>query len=522
MSKYIAIDLESSGLYVVAGTARSGTAKIEQALSWAAGADPGPPTLSQENARSLGEQLRDRLKAAGIPAAPVLVSVGRDRVILKEIRHPAVHAREEPALVRFQAMKEITDSPDDVVIDYVPQTGTTAEGEKRALAVVLRKDVLTAIQTMCTAAGFKLAGVTPRPFAVASGLLRAFHTASAPPPESLSESFAVLSVGASGGEYAVIREGEVCFSRAVPAPVLASEPQLTSEIRRNLAVFAGQDPSHPVKALYIAESGPIGWTSRLRAAVGIPVHPYDPLDGAAPDITGQARGHFAGAAGLLAARAGSVLPINFASPRQPRAEAHPLKQKVLLAALVAMLLIAAGAVFGWMQLQAANNRLVMLETRKVALQESVTRLEPLEKQYQAVEQWQSREVAWLDELYDMADRFPNGDRMRLTQFSGTAIQPDRAGKQEAQARLEMKLATSVPQQVDDLMTAIERDNKVGKKLLYVGTQKIAQQDVFTIITKVNRRLPNEYTRFPAFSPPNRNLLAAPPKDAPAQDPDYEP
>jgi len=62
--------------------------------------------------------------------------------------------------------------------------------------------------------------------------------------------------------------------------------------------------------------------------------------------------------------------------------------------------------------------------------------------------------------------------------------------------------------VDELVTAIERDRQ-DKKYFYLGTQKIVQQDVFTILTKVNRRQPNEYTRNPAFSLPNRKLFAAP-------------
>lgn len=509
MSKYLAIDLDTSGLFVIAGSARGGTVKIDQALSWTSDNDGGPPALTLENAKAVGEQLRDRVKAAGIPAAPVLVSVGRDRVILKEIRHPDVRPIEEPALVRFQALKEITEAPDDVVIDYVPLGGAAPDGEKRALAVVLRKEVLGAIQAVCAAAGWKLAGVTPRPFAVAAGLTKAFATAAAPPPENANESTGVLTLGPAGGEFVVVRNSEVLFTRAVPAPVSTNESLLVGEIRRNLAVYAGQDPAHPVKSVYVAESGPVGWMSRLRTGVGVPVHAYDPLDTAVPELTGAVRGRFVGAAGLLAARSTDALPINFASPRQPRVEAHPMKQKVLLAALVALLLIAAGGLFGWMQLQAADDKIAQLQTRKDALQESVTRLEPIDKQYKAVEQWQSREVVWIDELFDMSDRFPQGDKLRLTQFNGTAIQPDKTGKQEAQARLELKLATSQQQAVDDLVTAIERDNP-GKRYFYLGTQKRVQQDVFTIETKVIRRQPNEYTRYPAFSPPNRKLFAPPP------------
>ena len=68
------------------------------------------------------------LKKAGISAAPVLASIGRERVILKEIRHPPVPTKEEPALVRFQTAKELSESPDDVIIDYTPLSDPAAPG----------------------------------------------------------------------------------------------------------------------------------------------------------------------------------------------------------------------------------------------------------------------------------------------------------------------------------------------------------------------------------------------------------
>ena len=37
---------------------------------------------------------------------------------MKELRCPAVSADEEPAMVRFQATKELLENPEDVVIDY--------------------------------------------------------------------------------------------------------------------------------------------------------------------------------------------------------------------------------------------------------------------------------------------------------------------------------------------------------------------------------------------------------------------
>ena len=59
------------------------------------------------------------MKIAKIEAAPVIAGIGRDRILLKELRIPPIAAHEEAALVRFQTAKELTEPPDHYAIDYV-------------------------------------------------------------------------------------------------------------------------------------------------------------------------------------------------------------------------------------------------------------------------------------------------------------------------------------------------------------------------------------------------------------------
>jgi Tfp pilus assembly PilM family ATPase len=512
VSKYLALDLDPSGLFVVSGSARGGAAKVEHALAWTAGDEHGPPALSADAAKALGEGLRDRLKAAGMPAAPALVAVGRDRVILKEVRFPPVPPSEEPALVRFQALKELTESPDEVVLDYVPLGNGGPEGDRRATVVALRKDVFAAVRVLCEAAGLKLAGVTPRPFAVAAGLARAVAAGSAHPLPPGDAAVAVLTAGPQGGEFTVVRSGQVAFTRSVPAPVLASEPLLVNEVRRNLAVYAGQAPAHPVAAVYVAEPDDLlgGWAGRLRDGLNVPVYAYDPVAGVADDVPDRLRGRFAGAAGLLAAKAADALPINFAAPRQPRAAADPTRRKVVLAAAAAGLVLAVGAAVGYMQVSAADDRLAALQEEKAALEKALAGTEADRARLAAADAWAARGVNYLDELFDMTDRFPAGDAVRAVEFKGTPYGVDKNGKQAAQARLEVKVGAKAPQPVSDIETLITRDNtpkakyytKVGKLFgtPYSGTP---YREAFTVVADVNQRPPAEYTRSPAFTPPPR-------------------
>ena len=363
MSRFLAIDLEPQGLFVAAGTAKGGVARVEQALAWVPGADHGPPALAADTAKAIGEQLRDRLKAENIAPAPALVCVGRDRVIFREVSFPDVPPAEEAAVVRFQVLKELPENPDDLVLDYTPLPDPAPDGQRRATVVVIRKDVFAAVQAMCAAAGLRLAAVTPRPFAVAAGLSAAVAAGEADPPPDDTDP-AVATLGPGGGEFTVLRNQAVAFTRSVPGQVVGNDALLASELKRNVAVYPGP---RPVGVVYVAEpQGRLGgWTAKLRRAkFGLTVKAYDPHATSPAAVADELRGRFAAAAGLLAAKAADAVPINFAAPRQPRRQADPKKRLLVGAGVAAALLLLAGTAVGYTVLDAADTRLAALNQEK--------------------------------------------------------------------------------------------------------------------------------------------------------------
>jgi Tfp pilus assembly PilM family ATPase len=520
---FIAIDIESQGIFAVSGAARG--AKVTHAVAWAGDGGDVPPALTLEMAKAVGEKLRDKLRASGAQPAPVLVTVGRDRVILKELKYPAVPPTEEPALVRFQAMKEMSESPEDIVLDYAPLG--EAGGERRSMAVVMRRELFNAIQAMVVAAGLKLAGVTPRPYALAAGLTRAFAAGGAPAPTEKDDAVAALTLGPGGGEFTVVRRGEVTFTLAIPAPVVASETMLVSQIRRNLTVYAGQHPGHPVTAVYLSEvGGP--WAGRLRGALSVPVHAFDPLATAVPDVPEALRGRFAGAVGLLAGRGANALPINFAAPRQPRLEGDPAKKRLALAALAAMLLLAVGLAAGIFFANLQTRNVDALTHRRDDLKSQVERGGPDATRLKAIDQWTGREVNWLDEMYELADRMPADDSARVLAFDAKPVAPDKNGKQDSQATVEVKIAATNTAAGTALADGFVKDNPTANKYyagvstsiggLLTTTSKYNQS--VTIRMKMNRRTPGEYTQNTRFTPPKRTtgsagITASPPPVAAA-------
>ncbi len=524
MSKYIAIDLDPQGIFTVYGSAKSGHATVELAVAWDGTDGEAPPPLTADTAKQIGEQLKERFKSAGINAAAVLVSIPRDRVILKELRYPAVPQIEEPNVVKFQAMKELTDAPEDVVLDYVPLASGCSEGERRSMAVAVRKELFTSIQTLCAAANVKLVAVTPRPYGVAAGLARAFATGAAPKPEDKASTVAILTLSPGGGEFTVIRPGaahgicDATFIRTIAPHAMTSETALLVEVRRNLTMYAGANPEHPIQALYIAE--PEGRrVNHLKNALGIPVHAYDPLAGVEsttpPDVN---RGRFAGAAGLLAAQAFGELPINFMATRQPKQQDDPKKKQILIAAGVAILLVLAGVGYGMTAVTAAEKKLAKLQQDKRDLEDEVTRLDPDYKRMEAAKVWQSRRVVWLDMLYDVTAQFNHTDGMVASSYSAIAIPPDaKTGKQENQAKIDIKLVSHSPVPVNTLMALMEADN-AEKAKYYVAVYKTIggapsndpNAREYSVFARVNTRTPDKFTRNPAFAPPSRKNYPPPP------------
>jgi hypothetical protein len=167
-----------------------------------------------------------------------------------------------------------------------------------------------------------------------------------------------------------------------------------------------------------------------------------------------------------------------------------------------------------MTLSAANERVVRLRQEKEMLDETLKKMEPDGKRLTAIDEWTKREVVWLDELYDMTDRFPVNDTVRLNSFNGKAHAVTKDGKQpKGQAEIELRVGQKSPDAAIALSSSIERENTSTARF-YASTQpKPAGQapgggvynQLWIITTDVSRRNPDQYTRNPAFITPSRRM-----------------
>ncbi|HKB01022.1 MAG TPA: pilus assembly protein PilM [Gemmataceae bacterium] len=496
MPRFLAIDADHGAVHVAAGTNRGSQVRLEKAVTIKL-TEP----LAPANAADLGRQLRDALRAAGIAPGPVVAAVGRDRVILKDVKIPKVSAAEEPAVVRFQASKDMSEAADSVVLDYYTLTRDEPDGQVRAVTVSVRKDVLTAYRALCQAAGLKLAGVTPRPQGALAALDRAIATGAVTEPEAKRASVAVLTRGERWGELAIARDGQVIFSRSITGTALNSEQALLGELRRNLAVYNGQNPQQPAEALYVAEAaGPGGWSGRVRAGLTVPVQAFDPLAGVEHDTAPDARGHFAGLAGLIQLKAlGRALPIDFTAPRQPVAREAAQRKLVAAGAALLALLVIGGLGFGYMKVQARQTELTKLVKEKNELEKLSKEMEEDEKRIRLFKEWDETRVSWLDEMYDLTHRFPDIKETGVTQLRADSLAVQKGAKVKLVARIFLKIQTADGRHVDELQAAMKQDKRYHNVVKNIkggagalGFGRFAQ--TYEIRTDIEKRPTSEYVR----------------------------
>ncbi len=514
MPRFLALDWDAGHVHLLAATAARGGLTIDRALAWP---EEQPPSAA--TAEGLGQRLRERLKEAGVAAAPLVVALGRDRVVLKEVRYPAVPPHEEPAIVRFQAVKELTDPADEVVIDYQAGDAPEPSGERKALAVAVRKDLLHAYQTLARAAGLKLVAVAPRAF----GIIACLRRVADPAPEP-GTAFAALTVGEKGGEFAVARGEALAFARPLAGPALTSDAALLGEIRRNLAVYAGQAPQHPVRALYVAEGNgrALGVNDRLRDTLAIPVFRFDPLAGAAPP-DGATAGSFAGAAGLIHLASGrAALPINFVRPREPKPPPDPNKRLLTWAAVAAGIFLLVGGGAGYALVAAKDRELARLQQEKTDQDDVLLKLDQDERRIAAMEQWLKAEIVWADELYDLTARFPDITRLRLTEFAADPVplpppQPGRpTDPNRPVARVKLKgLSAEDDRNLSTLMRELVKDaargqvDPVSRSSNTTGSSRRQFAQQWSMAYYLPHRGPEQYTRkftatVPARTGPRRD------------------
>jgi Tfp pilus assembly PilM family ATPase len=495
LAHFLALDWDNREFHLVTANVGRGKVQVQQAISWTE-EEPFAPA----NAEQFGQRLKEQLKQAGIDAAPLIVGLGRDRVVVKEVRFPQVPPDVEVAVVRNQIIKDLTDSPDDVLLDYVPLAEPNRAGERRALALVVRKDMVQALQTVARVAGLKLVAITGRPFGIAACYNHlAGATPQVPAPPAPDAVAGILTVTQTWAEFCAVRGHQLLFARS-----LTVGDGLLSEVRRNLAAYAGQPqltfPRDAVQALYVCGDGDnAALREKLLETLGIPVYALDPFaKDERVNVQAANRAGFAGAVGLLHlwATDGST-PVNFVKPREAKKVANPAQRRII-AFSAAGVLAAAVLIFGaYWYVGQKQEILADLRAQNADLDKVLKDMEP-EKQYMdALKEFNDGAIPMIDELYDLTARAPYEKGFRIKQIIVTP-ESTKTAKLGYNMRMEItgQVDGSKVRLVQQLMNEINKDKYCQCKNTVLTDKGIKNSALmvedFKLVVDIAHRPPSQY------------------------------
>lgn len=462
MARFLALDWDQKYVRVVEATVGGGSVRIQRAAVWPVEQAPAASVAEEQ-----GRWLKERLKEAGIAAAPLIVALGRDRVILKDIRYPEVAETEEPAVIRFQAARELTDAPEELIIDYCPMGDAGGNGQKRALVVIGRRDLIGAYHTIAKTAGLKLTAITPRSFGLVACLNRLAGTSVLTPAYAAGDAAAVVSLSETWAEFCIIQQEKLVYSRFLPA-----SDTLAGEIRRNLLVYAGQAPQHPLRSVYVA-GDQAELMAQLQTTPSIAFHRLDPFGGEErPGLPNQGRGAFAGVIGLLHAQAGkAALSVNLIQPHQYQSSKATPKRRLAFAGALAAALFLSGIGICSMILSRANAEVEEQADANAELDSQLTRLDGDEKRIKELAEWENGNIVWVDELVEVTNRFGDTKTTQVTHLNADHFDNKNA-KAKFPAKLVIKgLTKDGNRAIDDLMARL-----VGNGRYHVESKTFVPND----------------------------------------------
>ena len=482
MIRKVYIDWDNGRLSVLGLTARKGLAGCK-VLTIETEGSPNP-VMAEEQA----EQLKAFLKDFAAPGARLVVSLPRDRLIARQLTIPRVGPAEEPGMVRFQVMRDLNESPDEVKLDY-ETADLPGAADRRVLALLLRIELFNTWKTIATGSQLKLGGLNPR-LAGLVGLMSDLGP--------VDEPVAVVAVGGAWSELVVLLNGKPLFSRS-----LNPASGLVQEIRRSLSLYGSQNPETAPKSLFLLAPPKWDQDADLASATKLPLQRILPFDGVldAPSLPTNS-GEYVAALGVLSGLArveekGQKNRPDFLNPKQPPPPSQMEQQRVAIYAFVGFLAFLVVGWFLWGVKSRTMDELDTLTRRRDSLKKEFEDSKVSAKRYQALGAWD--DVVWLDEIYDISHRIPNTKDLQLTEISAS---PRRNPEKETDFRSHLTIKGTLPggpEKREALKSLLDELRKDGVYKIEKEEQKGSD---FTLEIDVKRRPPNDYNRklVPAAKP----------------------
>jgi Tfp pilus assembly PilM family ATPase len=488
MARIIAIDWDRHEARCVVASAAGGrlrilTARSVRLVDWTEGGESRPDVVGS---------LRAVLDDTRAGRAVVLVGVDRANVELMNLTLPPAKPGELPQLVAMQVFRESQTAEDDAIVDFAPFGEPGEPGEDRqgvpsaqptqVMAAVLSKVQMEKIRAACSGAGVKPSRILLRPLAAASLFARRVS-----PTERVC--LLVSPVG-NEADLVVLMEGRVVFQRTVRLPdEVGEEPtaqRLAGEIRRTLMV-AQQGPlaANPVERVFVfgGSEEHQQLTEIVAADLGVTVSVVDPFEitDVPDDGPTERPGRFAALVGMILDESYGAHAVDFLHPKRPP---PPVDRRRIVVAAVAAAVLAVVAVgyYAWSEVSAADEEVQRLTAELKARDDLLKRTTEPRQLVDAIHDWQSGEVIWLDELRDLSLRFPSGRELIVQRMTMASDRSGGGGIEFNGTMRDQEVINRMEQNVRDQYHEVrskrvqERDQGKGYPWVFETSMSVAGRD----------------------------------------------
>lgn len=403
MANYLGLSWDQNGLYLIEGHVKGASLTWGASLFFPVPFDPGA-------AEGVGLQLKQRLKDQGIKPYPLLISLGRDRFLTKELRYPDVAPDELPSLIQFQTYKDLAFSPEEAVIDFQPVSIPWSTGEKRAISLIARQSDIHAFNRLSQAAGLKIESILPHGFAVLANALTFI------PPHA-----AATGVIADG-EFLVVYQREIIYSRS-----LDLDENLSREVKRNVAAFQTQFPQLPIQEVFVAGADLTPALEKLVESLHKPIRWYDPGAGMQVNLEGSVSQWLPALGAVQAKQIWPKLPVDFAAPKKDVPKPNRKRFYAIVGGSLAAGLGLLGGAFYLFNSLEKEAKIKELQDHISQLNTNIAGYGNVEERLADIRRWQDHNLVLMDELYDLSAWFPDVPGVRITKAQWSTVSQTPAG-----------------------------------------------------------------------------------------------
>ena len=362
---------------------------------------------------SPGEILGAELQRLGVRRPITIVALGRGNVDVIPLQLPPAGESELPTLVANQVVRDAGDVAETGIIDYV--TLDTPEGQPREVfAFVVDTLTIDHVVRELSKAGLKPCSIVYRPLASVTALKRMV-------PQS-RRTMILATLHDREADLSIVRNGRLVYTRTARLSETKNvgdiAAQLAVEVRRSLAAASlpmDAEEQHLYVFGALQESEQL--VQELAEELSLPASLLDPLRmehvvGPTPESVGR----LSPLLGMVYEHFGATHPLDFLHPKQPPPPPNYYRRAAFYAAAV-LVLAAVGLYVVWDANAKADEEIAGIRS---TLEKTTAQLEKVKQKQSVVDavwEWRTDNVNWLDELYDLARRFPSGRDAIIRRFS---------------------------------------------------------------------------------------------------------